>query len=412
MTKLIGLDWEYEGDVVDGKRQGNGKCTWADGSSYEGQWFNDQKCGNGIITDNSGNKEGFFLDDSYIGKITIISESGLSRRPKDFTEAMCENVQIRYDNGDVYLGTWYQGRKNGYGRLEHSNRKVEDGFFLNDRFLGSVYSLENAEDRRHIDFYNCIFEGKVWADYVHEGIYQGDWKNGKRHGMGTMKYPDHEYTGNWVDDVRVGQDSILIYTDGTYRGDFKNNKFWGNGRIDYKDGTKFRGKFEDGQRNGSGHLRYEGGIKCSGEWKKGIRDGIFEYAFPNHSKFSGPIKNDRLCGDCDYISTTEHTLRLTWRYDHLQNECLFDNYQSPSPNSDPNFIAIFELCFILAEEVMFRIDQTEIDRLIRILSEKGFDAAKKFRPKPKKHIDGHWKDIPDSTDPNPPPPIDTWLIWS
>jgi hypothetical protein len=28
----------YEGSIVDDKRHGIGKCTWADGSEYEGDW--------------------------------------------------------------------------------------------------------------------------------------------------------------------------------------------------------------------------------------------------------------------------------------------------------------------------------------------------------------------------------------
>ena len=33
-----------------GEREGNGKCTWNDGSYYEGQWQNGKRNGTGIYS--------------------------------------------------------------------------------------------------------------------------------------------------------------------------------------------------------------------------------------------------------------------------------------------------------------------------------------------------------------------------
>ena len=38
----------YEGEVVDGKREGYGVCSWKDGSKYEGEWKNDKANGKGL----------------------------------------------------------------------------------------------------------------------------------------------------------------------------------------------------------------------------------------------------------------------------------------------------------------------------------------------------------------------------
>lgn len=53
----------YEGERVDGKKQGKGKFTWKDGSVYEGEFNNDQISGQGTLTiPSKGMYAGTFLD--------------------------------------------------------------------------------------------------------------------------------------------------------------------------------------------------------------------------------------------------------------------------------------------------------------------------------------------------------------
>ena len=40
---------KYEGDYVDGKKQGNGLFTWLDGRVYRGQWFDGKQEGVGSV---------------------------------------------------------------------------------------------------------------------------------------------------------------------------------------------------------------------------------------------------------------------------------------------------------------------------------------------------------------------------
>ena len=43
---------------------------------------------------------------------------------------------------------------------------------------------------------------------------KGEWKNGKRHGKGTMVHANgNKYTGIWVNDARIGQ-GVYIWTNG------------------------------------------------------------------------------------------------------------------------------------------------------------------------------------------------------
>jgi hypothetical protein len=40
---------KYVGSFVEGKRHGTGRCMWPYGGYYEGEWSNDERCGNGLM---------------------------------------------------------------------------------------------------------------------------------------------------------------------------------------------------------------------------------------------------------------------------------------------------------------------------------------------------------------------------
>ena len=78
------------------------------------------------------------------------------------------------------------------------------------------------------------------------GRYDGDTKEGKRHGKGTYTYSNgQKYYGDWKDDMRSGQGEE-IWPDGRkYFGEWKRDAFHGNGTFTWADGTVFHGKFKD-----------------------------------------------------------------------------------------------------------------------------------------------------------------------
>ena len=63
----------YEGDIVNTKANGIGKCKFVDGSEYEGQWLNNRMHGKGTLrfteSKNKGESyEGDFIEGVYDGK--------------------------------------------------------------------------------------------------------------------------------------------------------------------------------------------------------------------------------------------------------------------------------------------------------------------------------------------------------
>ena len=108
------------------------------------------------------------------------------------------------------------------------------------------------------------------------GTYEGEWKDGERHGQGT--YDDNAgsvYIGEWKYDERSGE-GIQIYPDGSkYEGQWENDQRSGHGILILSDGGKYKyeGQWENDQRNGQGILILPDGQKYEGAWKDNKRHG-------------------------------------------------------------------------------------------------------------------------------------------
>jgi hypothetical protein len=84
---------------------------------------------------------------------------------------------------------------------------------------------------------------KVWK---HRAVYDGYWKNGKKHGHGKE---------NWSDGAQ-------------YIGNYKNGKFHGEGTFTWKDGRRYEGNWKNGKRHGQGTLYHADGTKQAGRWEQ------------------------------------------------------------------------------------------------------------------------------------------------
>ena len=69
-------------------------------------------------------------------------------------------------------------------------------------------------------------------EWVNKKKYEGEWKEGRMHGKGTLVNPDGSiYTGEFVNDSKVGYGEFL-YADGKkYVGKWNNNQFDGEGEL-------------------------------------------------------------------------------------------------------------------------------------------------------------------------------------
>lgn len=90
--------------------------------------------------------------------------------------------------------------------------------------------------------------------------YHGEWKEGRRHGVGQLKFQDGTcYSGQFEKGLFHGS-GALLFTDGSrYEGEFVQGKFQGLGVFSRFDGMKFEGEFKDGRVEGYGLLTFPDG---------------------------------------------------------------------------------------------------------------------------------------------------------
>ena len=105
------------------------------------------------------------------------------------------------------------------------------------------------------------------------GVYDGKWKDGKRHGRGKMTFSNGRvYDGEWKGGKCHGLGKIT-YSDGReYDGEWKESTSHGRGKMTYSDGRVYDGEWEEGKRHGRGKMTSTAGeIVYDCEWKDGKR---------------------------------------------------------------------------------------------------------------------------------------------
>lgn len=85
--------------------------------------------------------------------------------------------------------------------------------------------------------------------------YNGQWRNGKMDGRGTLLYPDGwKFEGDWREG-RISGKGVLHFADGSlYDGEWADGKMDGLGSLTFPDGWKYVGQWRAGRMHGSGEL--------------------------------------------------------------------------------------------------------------------------------------------------------------
>lgn len=107
----------YKGSWMKGVPEGHGHMIWhQDGQAYVGQWRNGKQEGNGIGT--------------WKGNTPTTYEGGW------FQGERCGKGEVKYANGSVYSGHWRKDKKSGQAYITDSSGKQIIAYFDNDRLLG------------------------------------------------------------------------------------------------------------------------------------------------------------------------------------------------------------------------------------------------------------------------------------
>jgi len=175
------------------------------------------------------------------------------------------NNRKEYPNGDVYVGEWKDGRKNGKGIMTYANGDTYDGNWVDGNKEGQGVS----------------------TSYMGRRVYTGSWSNNQKNGEGTMTSRAGEYDGIdvttykgiWVNDnLPTGE---IYYGEGdrksdTYKGELRQRYhptvdgltiFVPHGRGGFyrdDDGTKrYEGNFNRGTEYGQSTTYYPDGSRLT-----------------------------------------------------------------------------------------------------------------------------------------------------
>lgn len=138
-------------------------------------------------------------------------------------------------------------------------------------------SVIPADDEEEDENVGCIAGNceNGYGIYVHESgeRYEGDFRMGRRHGMGVQYYPDGKmkYKGDFQADLRAGYGAYYFPNGDKYVGLFQNNLPNGKGTYYYVDGDRFVGIYANGKRNGQGALYHRDGRKVMGVYSNDER---------------------------------------------------------------------------------------------------------------------------------------------
>ncbi|KAE9344589.1 hypothetical protein PR003_g8383 [Phytophthora rubi] len=266
------------------QRHGKGKCSYVNGDEYDGDWRDDQRCGQGVMR--YANSQ-----DVYAGQWESDQRHGYGIYEYHTPETQHNgSVQLRLPT--KYEGQWVHDRKHGAGTLTFSDDTQLVGSWINDALDTREKScLEGYDDGQNG---TCRYVGEVC-----DGIPHGQGES-HHHASGEV------YEGTWVTGRRSGHGVATLRDGSVYRGEWRNGRRNGFGVFDdARTRAHYNGKWVGGVRCGRGVCKYANGCSYEGEWMDDGRHGNGRYTFTDGSCYDGAWLNDKFCGDGSFMLSIE-----------------------------------------------------------------------------------------------------------
>lgn len=186
-------------------------------------------------------------------------------------------------------------------------------------YEGEMNIGNNIRDGKGVCLYNnnMIYEGE-WRNNKEHGhgslfngdrsqtIYVGDWEKGKMHGNGTYYYHaigcegklevGGSYTGEFKENTRHGVGKYSFNNGYSYEGEWRDNVPCGRGVFRWPDGSEYIGHWKDGRRHGMGKLIVSDGFVYDGMWVENAMEGKGKAVYPNGQQYDGMWLNGKRDG--------------------------------------------------------------------------------------------------------------------
>eukprot|EP00826_Nyctotherus_ovalis_P056708 TRINITY_DN770_c0_g2_i3.p1 TRINITY_DN770_c0_g2~~TRINITY_DN770_c0_g2_i3.p1 ORF type:complete len:460 (+),score=123.50 TRINITY_DN770_c0_g2_i3:123-1502(+) len=160
--------------------------------------------------------------------------------------------------------------------------------------------------------------------YPNGDIYEGDFKNYKRHGKGVCYYENGDrYEGGFKRDERNGKGVFYCGEFVKYEGMWVNGKMSGKGKLYYACGSKYKGDFKDGVMEGVGIFDCVTGTSYKGEFKSGLYHGYGVFTSAKKESYKGEWRNGRKCGKGEYRYSNGDVYDGDWKDDKKCGQGIF-----------------------------------------------------------------------------------------
>uniref|UniRef100_A0A6Q2YD50 VPS9 domain-containing protein n=1 Tax=Esox lucius TaxID=8010 RepID=A0A6Q2YD50_ESOLU len=182
----------------------------------------------------------------------------------------------------TYEGRWLAGKPNGRGVVKWPDGRMYTGTFKN--------GLEDG-------FGEYVIPNKTLNKKDH---YQGHWKEGKMHGLGTFKYASGElYEGFFQDNMRHGHGMLRSGTlnsssPSVFIGQWVHDKKTGYGVFDdiTRYGEKYMGMWQEDQRQGLGVVVTQFGLYYEGTFSSNRMQGAGVLLSEDNTTYQGEFSED------------------------------------------------------------------------------------------------------------------------
>ena len=130
-----------------------------------------------------------------------------------------------------------------------------------------------------------LVQGRVRCTWPDGSVYEGDSKDGRRHGKGTNTYADGEvFVGEYKDGKKNGKGTYTYASGAVFVGEYKDDKMNGKGTYTFADGAVFVGEYEDDKMHGTGTYTFKNGAVEVGFYEQGKDKGRGARLSADHNK--------------------------------------------------------------------------------------------------------------------------------
>ena len=177
---------------------------------------------------------------------------------------------------------------------ERAQDGIYEGDFVNGKRHGKGVFTRNDGTRYEGGFTDNLMSGYGKISYSNGARFEGEALNGNLK-QGVLRFADGvRYEGQFVNNLRDGQGTQIEPDGSRYEGTFRTGRFDGVGILTYGQGTKYQGMFAAGKLHGLGTLTWSGGSKFEGKFQHGARTGWGTLVTADGRQFTGEYLNGNL----------------------------------------------------------------------------------------------------------------------